>query len=287
MHSQLLHPDRRQFFTVASTAAAFLAVHHATATERPMPESPSEKPKDAAPRIRSLELLTAAPLAKMKEFYHQSLGLRVLDDEPARLTIAAGETRLTFVPAGMDDGKPFYHFAFNIPENKIVAARHWQKERTPLLPIPARLRDAKYPDDVVNYSHWNAHSVFFFDQAGNVVEYIARHDLKNAARGDFGSGDILYASEIAFVVDDVPAAASRLKEVVGVEQYRGGDEQFMALGDEHGLLLVMKRGRVISFDAADKKAVTVFRTTVSVRGGKRTKYAFPQFPYEVAVEAAE
>jgi hypothetical protein len=70
--------------------------------------------------------------------------------------------------------------------------------------------------------------VFFFDPAGNVVDYIARHDLKNSAEGDLSSDDISYTSEIAFVTDDVPAMATQLKDIAGVTQYRGGDDQFMA-----------------------------------------------------------
>jgi catechol-2,3-dioxygenase len=136
---------------------------------------------------------------------------------------------------------------------------------------------------VVNYGHWNAHSLFFFDPAGNVVEYIARHDLKNAAPGAFGSADILYASEIAFVVDDVPSAAAQLREAAGVRQYRGGDGQFMALGDEHGLLLVMRRGRVISFDSPERKAVEVFPTAARVRGARRGNHRVAGFPYELSV----
>jgi catechol-2,3-dioxygenase len=221
----------------------------------------------------------------MKEFYRDLLGLRVLAECADRLTVGAGETSLTFESADAGAGQPFYHFAFNIPENKVRAARDWQRERTPLLPIPARLRDRAYPDDVVDYRHWDAHSVFFFDPAANVVEYIARHTLKNDAPGAFSSKDILYASEIALVVDDVPAAATRLKEFAGLEQYRDGSPQFMAVGDERGLLLAMKRGRVISFDSPQKKAVSVFRTAATVRGGKALKLAFPGFPYEVTTQA--
>jgi hypothetical protein len=279
-----LQSDRRRFLEWASAAAAFLAAHDGFAAEGPTSGSPPREREEPGPRILGLELLSAAPLAAMKAFYQGSLGLRVLDEGPDRLTIGAGETRLTFAQAGPDDGKPFYHFAFNIPENKVLSARNWQAARTPLLPIPARLRDSAFPDDVVDYRHWNAHSVFFFDPAGNVVEYIARHDLKNAGPGDFGSGDILYASEIAFVADDVLATASKLKQVAGVDQYKGGSAQFTALGDERGLLLVMERGRVISFDASEKKAVSVFPTSASVRGAGRAKYRVPGFPYEVSFE---
>jgi catechol-2,3-dioxygenase len=236
------------------------------------------------PLIRHLELISSAPLADMHAFYHKLLGLGAAELKPDRLTVEAGRTRLTFVKAPTGGEKPFYHFAFNIPENKILAAHRWQKQRTPLLPIPQALRDPKYPDDVVNYSHWNAHSIFFFDPAGNVVEHIARHDLKNAAPGEFDSADILYASEIAFVVDDVAAATRALKEAVGLGEYNGTSEQFAALGDEHGLLLVMKRGRLISFEAKEKKEVGVFPTVATVRGTRPSRYALPTFPYQVAVE---
>jgi hypothetical protein len=220
----------------------------------------------------------------MKAFYHQSLGLPVAEENAERLTIDAGLTRLTFLRSAADGGRPFYHFAFNIPENKVLAAHQWQARRTPLLPIPETLRDPNYPDDVVDYRHWNAHSIFFFDPGGNVVEYIARHDLGNAAPGEFGSADILYASEIAFVVDDVGATAARLKAVVRAGQYKGASDQFAAVGDERGLLLVMGRGRVISFESPERKAVSVFPTRAAVRGGVRTRYDFPGFPYEVSVE---
>jgi catechol-2,3-dioxygenase len=273
-------PDRRHFLTWASAAGAFFAAHGCSAAEEPK----RDKNGKGEPLIRHLELLSSAPLADMKAFYHKSLGLSVAEEKPDRLTVEAGRTRLTFVKPATGDDKPFYHFAFNIPENKAAAARDWQAKRTPLLPIPKALRDPKYSDDVVHYRHWNAHSVFFFDPAGNVVEYIARHDLKNQAPGDFGSADILYASEIAFVVDDVPAATAKLKEAAGLGEYNGTGDQFAALGDEHGLLLVMKRGRLISFEAKEKKEVSVFPTAVTVRGGRPSKYALPKFPYEVAVE---
>ena len=281
MDPNTLHADRRHFLTSASAAAAIIAAHGCTPGEESNGDRRREK--ENSPRIRRLELLSSAPLTKMKEFYHKLLGLAV-EKESERLTITAGETPITFRKATKEEGKPFYHFAFNIPENKLLAAHDWQKKRTPLLPIPKTLRDPKFPDAVVDYSHWNAHSIFFFDPAGNVVEYIARHDLKNSAEGEFSSKDILYASEIAFVVDDVAATVSKLKEIVGVEQYKGASDQFAALGDERGLLLVMKRGRVISFDAPQKKAVTVFATRAVVRGGRQTKYAFSKFPYEISVD---
>lgn len=284
MKPQMNSLDRRRWLKWASASSAFFAAHGwTTGKELESNLSLPERIVQEGPRLRHLQLVSSVPLARMKEFYHGLIGLRLLEDTSDRFTIAAGQTRLTFLKPAANSGNPFYHFAFNIPENKVLAAHQWQKSRTPLLPIPETLRDRKYPDEVVNYSHWNAHSIFFFDPGGNVVEYIARHDLSNASPGNFGRADILYASEIAFVVDDVVATATKLKEVAAVGQYKGASDQFAALGDENGLLLVMKRGRVISFQSPEKKAVSVFPTTAVVRGDQRGNYVFPDFPYEVVV----
>ena len=209
------------------------------------------------------------------------IGLPVLKDSANELTIGGGATPITFVLAEPDQGNPFYHFAFNIPENKLLDARAWQLNRTELLPIFPRLRDPSYPDDVVHFSHWNAHSIFFLDPAGNVLEYIARHDLRNGQDGPFGKDDILYASEIAFVVDDVSALSLALQETFELNQYREGGETFRALGDELGLILVFGRGRNMSFGYDEPKLADVFPTSATIRGGSVTKYNAPDFPYEI------
>ena len=85
----------------------------------------------------------------MKEFYGKQLDLGVRSDRPDRFTFDAGETRMTFVESATTGSeRAFYHFAFNIPENRILAALEWQKARTPLLPIPERNRDPELPADV-------------------------------------------------------------------------------------------------------------------------------------------
>jgi len=276
--------DRRHFLGSAAATAAFFAMHEVPGwgfqAGGAVPLQPGR------PRILSLELLSGAPFGAMKTFYGKTLDLRIMDEKDDRFTVEAGETRITFVKAAQAEGvrAPFYHFAFNIPENKIVKALEWQKARTPLLAIPERNRAAGYPPEVVAYDHWNAHSVFFLDPAGNVVEYIARHDLKNGDTGAFSWSDILYASEIALIVDDVAATAATVTEVAAVAPYKGGDDQFAALGDEYGLLLVMKRGRVVDFTADASHGVSVFRTAVTIRGARTSTYQFAGYPYLVGLE---
>jgi len=232
-------------------------------------------------RILKIRLVTAAPLTDMRQFYHGKLGLPVLGESSTEITIGGGATPITFVSARAEQEAPFYHFAFNIPENKLLDARTWQLDRTRLLPIFPELRDESYPDDVIHFKHWNAHSIYFLDPAGNVVEYIARHDLGNKSHGPFSETDILYASEIAFIVDDVSAMASGLQETFDLSQYRQGGETFRALGDEHGLLLVFQRGRNMSRGFGEPKLADVFPTEVDIRATTDTKFAAPDFPYEI------
>ena len=272
--------NRREFLRGISTTALLAAAHPILAMTQAAKRRPWAAP-NGIPLITGLRLVTSVSLSTMKDFYHGVLGLPVLAEGPTEITIAGGQTPITFANIALDSDAPFYHFAFNIPENKLLAAREWQAERTPLIPPYPRLRDSRYPKDVVHFQSWNSHSVFFWDPAGNLLEYIARHDLNNGAPGGFTSEDILYASEIAMVVDDVSATAARLRETFGLEQYRRGSEVFTAVGDESGLLLVMKRGRVLGFD--EGKGAGVYPTAATIRGKAAALYTVPEFPYEVSV----
>jgi hypothetical protein len=275
--------DRRHFLGSAAASAAFFAMHDLPLAGAQGAGAPQEEPR--RPHILALDLLAGTALSAMKVFYGKTLDLRLLDERPDRFTVEAGETRLTFVSSQNTSVRaPFYHFAFNIPENKIVKALEWQQARTPMIPIPERNRAAGFPPDVVDYRHWNAHSVFFLDPAGNVVEYIARHDLKNADTGPFGWSDLLYVSEIGLVVDEVTPAAEAIKGMTALGQYRGGDDTFTAMGDEYGLLLVMKRGRIIDFTGNADHGVRVYRTGVNLRGTKAASHQLASYPYHLTIE---
>ena len=282
---------RRGFLGSAAATAAFLATHdlslHGAQAGAGSAAPSAAFDTEGRPRILALELRSGAPLAEMKAFYGKTLDLGLSDERADRFTVEAGETRITFVqdPLAVDGKAPFYHFAFNIPENKIVPALEWQKARTPLLPIPERNRAAGYPAEVVDYSHWNAHSIFFLDPAGNVLEYIARHDLKNGDRQPFSWGDIQYASEIGLIVDDVAASTAALRTTAAVVPYKGESEQFTAMGDELGLLLLMKRGRIFDFSGNEANGARIFPTGVTVRGAKAAQHQLAGYPHRVTIEA--
>src|SRR4051812_43449750 len=183
--------------------------------------------------IATLEI-TATDLQALLNFYANTLGLEVSLKNNQRFTINAGATRLTFVRP-TDDSPHSYHFAFNIPENQLPDARQWLSTRSPLL------KDNSGADEFA-FESWHAHSIYFKDPAGNILEFIARHDLPNSSHEPFGSRSILSVSEIGLATDDVPALARSLPS--GVPVYGEGSDMFTAAGDAHGLFIMVKVGRV-------------------------------------------
>ncbi|HEV2661796.1 MAG TPA: VOC family protein [Ktedonobacteraceae bacterium] len=217
--------------------------------------------------IRELKLLTGR-LAEQKEFYTQTLGLPLVNEQSDLIAVQVGKTKLVFAEA-QEGSEPYYHFAFNITENKLLQAKAWLAGRNISLS-----RDD--PDNWYSKS-WNSNAIYFYDPAGNIVEFIARHDLANAQEGPFTKEDILCVSEIGLVPDNVATTVTILQEKVGVEVYKGSiSEEFAALGDEHGLFILSKRGRI--WLASDKRS-QAHPVDVSIESGNG--YNFADLPYTI------
>jgi catechol-2,3-dioxygenase len=92
---------------------------------------------------------------------------------------------------------------------------------------------------------WNSDSIYFLDAAGNVLEFIARHNLKNAADGDFDSGQILNVSEIGLPSEDVVGLANELCTRLGLSVFlQQPNEAFTPVGDDHGLFILPIANRI-------------------------------------------
>ncbi len=240
----------------------------------------SGKASKNQPFIRALQLETSASFDVLVNFYHGKIGFPIIEKSNRFVTFAAGMTQITFQKTKDPKSQPFYHFAFNIPQNKILKARNWQIQRSGLIPTPNHMLDPNFPNDIRHFRNWNAHSIFFWDPAGNLLEYIARHDLGNTKKGPFSTSDILYASEIALIVDDVNREAKQISNALKIQQYLAGSEKFRAMGDENGLLLLMKKGRVWAWHTDQAKSTNIFSTQVKTFDSSHS-YAFDNLPYQV------
>ncbi len=184
--------------------------------------------------ILDLQLVTPA-LDLQHTFYTQVLGLPALDMTSESVTFQIGASRLTLTTAPVQGS---YHFAFNIPENQLDAATRWLGQRVSLL------RDAGGTDTFYS-ENWDAHNVYFYDPAGNIVELIARHTLPNASDLPFDASSLLNISEIGIAADDVTTQIAAIQAQVDAPIYRGpGSDTFSAIGDDHGLFIVVHHGRI-------------------------------------------
>lgn len=226
---------RREF--LAGAAGAWLAAHAPGVMEGArliQNSAPSALFRRVALRTRKLDAL--------REFYMSMLNLPVASDGAEQIAFDAGATRLEFIH---DDAveSPLYHFAFNIPENQIESCMAWAEKRMELVINPGTGRK------LVHFPNWNAHSIYFWDPSGNLVEFIARHTLRNARDGEFDSRrDVLCISEVGVVTRDVAGVDAKLTETLGLQRYVPPADgklpnDFRAMGDENGLFIVVRRNR--------------------------------------------
>jgi catechol-2,3-dioxygenase len=215
--------------------------------------------------------LQAPDLAALREFYAHLLAIPTLDTATDALTLQIGTSRLTFTQARADE-RPVYHFAFNIPPQQFAEAKAWIAQRTPLTLNSAGA-------DEFFFENWNAHALYFYDPAGNMVEFIARHTLEAPTRGPFGAQSLLNISEVGVVTESVPETVQMLQTRLGVSVYRGAvNDEFTPVGDQHGLFIVVKRGRIWFPDTGIAAQPAPLSVTVS-EGDTTATFSGP--PYQL------
>ena len=196
-------------------------------------------------RIRRVCLQTE-DLEGLRRFYGETLAIPIRAEGAESFTLALGPSELAFRRGVASP----YHYAINVPSDGFAAAQAWLAGRTPLLPMSAG-------GATMHWRAWNAHACYFRDPAGNIGEWIARHDLAEKATvgGAFDpSADLRGISEIGLALDDVGAACQAIQEALALPVWDAGDGvRFRALGGERGLLICVKRGRAW-YPTADVRA---------------------------------
>jgi catechol-2,3-dioxygenase len=220
--------------------------------------------------ITRLELLSA-DLNIQKDFYANVLELPVRQDATI-LEVKAGQTELFFTESPEFDGA--YHFAFNIPENQFASAKQWIENRVPLL------RDESGKDEF-HSENWNSSSVYFKDAGGNVLEFIARHNLKNEVNTEFDSRQILNISEIGLPTEDVKRLASEICKRLDVSVFRQEpNESFTPVGDDDGLLIIPVKDRIWIPNSGVPARLLSVRVEGTING---REWEVRGVPYEITV----
>lgn len=185
--------------------------------------------------ILEIEILTDN-IDETIKFYSELLGFEILHTARRTISFSIGKSILTFTES--NNLNPKYHFAFNIPCNKIDEAILWTSSRTTLIKIAN--------DKIIaDFDSWNANAIYFFDNNGNILEFIARHDLNNISENDFGISSIHSISEIGVVTENPLRLADKLINDNKLSYFAKGtkSEAFSALGDDNGLFVIVKTNR--------------------------------------------
>jgi catechol 2,3-dioxygenase-like lactoylglutathione lyase family enzyme len=187
-------------------------------------------------KIKELVLLTN-DLKQTKDFYSGKLNLEVLSERTDSASFSVGSTTLAFRQSVVK--KPVYHFAFNISNNKIEEALQWCEVKG--FEILCYHNTIK----LIDFPNWNAKSIYFLDNNGNILEFIARFDLPTESNLPFNEKQILNVGEIGMVVDDVKAFCEEVMKKYRIPYYEKQKPapDFSVMGDAEGLFIVVPEHR--------------------------------------------
>ncbi|WP_099361518.1 VOC family protein [Fredinandcohnia onubensis] len=142
-------------------------------------------------------------MEEMKKFYVDLFGFPLIKENNSCFRIRVGSSELEFTSENVK-GNPYYHFAFNIPSNKFREAKSWVKERVEL--------SVEDGEDEAYFSFFSAYALYFYDPAGNIVEFISRQDSEVETK-PFSIDSVINISEIGLTVNDAISAGTRLIEI--------------------------------------------------------------------------
>jgi len=218
-------------------------------------------------------------IAKLEDFYTGLLGFPLLEkEEQSFFSCQIGKSVLAFRETIQTES--CYHFAFNIAHNQLDSAREWL--------INKGIKLCQFEGkEVIDFPNWNAHALYFTDLAGNVVEFIARHDLENAIEEAFSTHQILEISEIGLPVPNIKEAYEQLKTSLDIPIYSqiSNLKSFCAAGDAEGLFILVPLNRVW-FPTEIMNGI--YPTKVWLEGVDKQEVVLENLPYEIyTTEASE
>lgn len=185
--------------------------------------------------ILELELLTDS-ITETESFYNDVIGLETISKTNSSVSFTAGSTKLTF--RSSENLKPVYHFAFDIPNNKLQEAFAWIEKKTGILEVVP-------PEKIADFYNWNAKSFYFYDNNANILEFIARFSLDNTSEKLFDGSLVLSVSEIGFVTKNVSKLSDEMsnKYDLSIFPKQPKLDKFIVLGTDTGLFILVEENR--------------------------------------------
>lgn len=198
-------------------------------------------------KIIELEISTTR-LLKQLRFYRDTLGLEIRKEDEDSFQVALGYSVLRFQQS--EDATP-YHIAFHIPDKQEYKALKWLKARVKIL--------ENNHEEIIDFSGWNAKSIYFYDEDFNILELISRRDFNKPESSDFSEKNILGIAEVGLATAFIEEKYQFLHQKCGLEIFDGNFENFCAIGDDKGLLITIDKNHKDWFPTGDEAFGSDFR----------------------------
>lgn len=190
-------------------------------------------------------------IIETEKFYKQTIGLKKAYQTEKVISFYIGTSKLIFELID-NEQSPKYHFAFNIPINKIEEAINWTSKRTNLIAVAEN-------NFVADFENWKAKAIYFFDNNQNILEFIGRSSLNNPVDRMFSTDTILDINEIGIVTDKPLKIAQEIIEKTNTIYFPKGPKRkdFVAVGTDNGLFVISnaKRNWYPTLQKAEKQPV--------------------------------
>ena len=203
--------------------------------------------------LQKISLHTAASIPEMQAFYTKTLGFALLGATNDAFEVQIGDSKLHFHTTHLVNKQPFYHFACNIPTNKVEEAAKWLALRN-IDCLQIRKTEVEEDDTVIaEFDDWNARAVYFYDPAGNIVEFIARLDSRYTSLKPFAADSVISISEIGLACANAKTYAADLRTKYDLTSFQKStnNDDFWALGADNGLFVISTESR--TWFPTDKK----------------------------------
>ena len=191
-------------------------------------------------KIKEL-IIDTVKLKEQISFYHGVLNFELVHRSKTSASFQIGKSKLTFVEN--KNALP-YHFAFNIPYDKVEEALNWLKRRVDIISFEE--------DEIIDFENWKAKAIYFYDKDHNIVEFIARKEIGNDMEEGFGIKSILSISEIGIGTDNIKELYEQINAIKPIDIFDGSVERFCAVGNNEGLFIVVDSQKKDWFPTGDQ-----------------------------------
>lgn len=191
-------------------------------------------------KIGKLTIFTSQ-LQEQLKFYRDNLQMEIRNQSEEHFNLIAGYSVLEF--RQREKSTP-YHIAFHIPDKQEEEALRWLKERVSILKSNS--------DEIIDFSNWDAKSVYFYDEDKNVIEFISRGHLNKPESAIFSGKSIVGISEIGIPTENIQEKFDFLQQNCSLEIFDGSFERFCAIGDPQGLFITINKNMKDWFPTGDK-----------------------------------